>query len=82
MSRSRNIKPGFFKNEDLAGLPFWQRLLYIGLWTECDREGRCEDRPVKLKMALFPAVTGTPRQRLHPSIQRRQSPLYSGHRLA
>jgi hypothetical protein len=55
MSRSRNIKPGFFKNEDLAGLPFWQRLLYIGLWTECDREGRCEDRPVKLKMALFPA---------------------------
>lgn len=55
MSRSRNIKPGFFTNEDLATLPFWQRLLYIGLWTECDREGRCEDRPVKLKMRLFPA---------------------------
>jgi hypothetical protein len=55
MSRSRNIKPGFFTNEDLAELPFSTRLLYIGLWTEADREGRFEDRPVKLKMKIFPA---------------------------
>lgn len=55
MARSRNIKPGFFSNELLAELDFATRLLFIGLWTEADREGRLEDRPRRLKMALFPA---------------------------
>ncbi|WP_025126452.1 hypothetical protein [Pseudomonas sp. PH1b] len=55
MARSRNIKPGFFSNEDLADLDFSARLLFIGMWTEADREGRLEDRPKRLKMALFPA---------------------------
>ena len=55
MSRARNIKPGFFKNEILVELPFEQRLLFIGLWTMADREGRFEDRPTRIKMELFPA---------------------------
>lgn len=55
MARARNIKPGFFSNEDLVELDFATRLLFIGLWTEADREGRLEDRPKRLKMALFPA---------------------------
>lgn len=55
MARSRNIKPGFFSNEHLADLDFAARLLFIGMWTEADREGRLEDRPKRLKMALFPA---------------------------
>lgn len=55
MSRARNIKPGFFKNEDLVELPFEYRLLYIGLWTLADREGRMEDRPKRIKMEVFPA---------------------------
>ncbi|MCE7762923.1 hypothetical protein GQL56_09745 [Pseudomonas putida] len=55
MARSRNIKPGFFSNEHLADLDFATRLLFIGMWTEADREGRLEDRPKRLKMALFPA---------------------------
>lgn len=55
MARARNIKPGFFSNEHLAELDFCTRLLFIGLWTEADREGRLEDRPKRLKMALFPA---------------------------
>jgi hypothetical protein len=54
MPRARNIKPGFFTNELLAELPPLTRLLYIGLWTEADREGRLEDRPRRLKMRLFP----------------------------
>lgn len=54
MARARNIKPGFFKNEDLAELPFSTRLLFIGLWTLADREGRMEDRPKRVKMELFP----------------------------
>ena len=55
MSRARNIKPGFFKNELLVELPFEYRLLFIGLWTMADRAGRFEDRPTKIRMELFPA---------------------------
>lgn len=55
MARARNIKPGFFTNELLVELDFAARLLFIGLWTEADREGRLEDRPKKIKMAIFPA---------------------------
>ena len=54
MPRSRNIKPGFFTNELLAELPPLTRLLFIGLWTEADREGRLEDRPTRLRLRLFP----------------------------
>ena len=55
MPRARNIKPGFFRNEDLVELPFEARLLFIGLWTLADREGRLEDRPKRIKMEVFPA---------------------------
>lgn len=55
MARARNIKPGFFMNEDLTELPFEYRLLFIGLWTLSDREGKLEDRPKRIKMELFPA---------------------------
>lgn len=55
MARARNIKPGFFTNDLLAELPFETRLLFIGLWTVADREGRLEDRPKKIKMEVFPA---------------------------
>lgn len=55
MARARNIKPSFFKNEDLAELAYEARLLFIGTWTLADREGRLEDRPKKIKMEIFPA---------------------------
>lgn len=55
MARARNIKPGFFTNEELVELPFETRLLFIGLWTIADRAGRLEDRPKKIRMTLFPA---------------------------
>jgi hypothetical protein len=54
MARARNIKPGFFHNEDLVEVPFETRLLFIGLWTLADRRGRLEDRPKRIKMELFP----------------------------
>lgn len=53
--RSRNIKPGFFQNEDLVELRPETRLLFIGLWLIADRDGRLEDRPKKVKMQVFPA---------------------------
>lgn len=55
MARARNIKPAFFQNELLVEMSFEYRLLFIGLWTLADREGRLEDRPKRIKMGLFPA---------------------------
>ena len=54
MARIRNIKPEFFRNEQLSEVPFEARLLFAGLWTQADREGRLEDRPKRLKAELFP----------------------------
>ena len=48
------MKPGFFTNEHLAELSPWHRLCFAGLWTLADREGRLEDRPRRIKAALFP----------------------------
>ncbi len=55
MARARNIKPGFFRNADLAELSVEARLLFVGLWTIADREGRLEDRPKQIKMEIYPA---------------------------
>ena len=54
MARSRNIKPGFSKNEFLAQRSFPARLLFATLPTIADREGRLEDRPLRIKGELFP----------------------------
>lgn len=54
MARTRSIKPGFFANEYLADLSPLTRLLFIGLWTIADREGRLEDRPRRIKAELLP----------------------------
>jgi hypothetical protein len=54
MARARLLKPGFFANETLAELPFETRLLFSGLWTLADRDGRLEDRPIRIRAQLFP----------------------------
>lgn len=54
MARSRNIKPGFFTNDVLGELPALTRLLFAGIWTLCDREGRLEDRPKKIRAEVLP----------------------------
>jgi len=52
--RLRTLKPGFWTNEYLTQLPFEARLLFQGLWNLADREGRLEDRPLRIKMQIFP----------------------------
>lgn len=58
MARIRTIKPEFFLHDELfeleqeTGLPV--RLAFIGLWTQCDREGRFKWRPLRLKAAILP----------------------------
>lgn len=52
--RARNIKPGFFRNEQLAECCAFARLLFEGLWCLADREGRLEDRPKRIRADVFP----------------------------
>lgn len=54
MSRIRTVKPELFLDEDLGALPGDAALLFVGLWTVADREGRLEYRPGRLKAMLFP----------------------------
>jgi hypothetical protein len=54
MARSRNIKPGFFLNDLLAEIDPLGRLLFAGLWTIADREGRIEDRSKRIKAEILP----------------------------
>lgn len=52
--RARNIKPGFFTNDELAELSPLTRLLFIGMWCMADRSGRMKDRPKRIKAEILP----------------------------
>jgi len=52
--RSRNLKPGTFKNELLGSSDPLHTILFEGLWCLADREGRLEDRPLRICAELFP----------------------------
>lgn len=52
--RARNIKPSLFKNEVLGTADPLLTILFEGLWCEADRDGRLEDRPLRLKAEIFP----------------------------
>jgi hypothetical protein len=54
MARARTIKPGFFINDQLGELEPWERLLFAGLWTLADRDGRLLDRPKRIKSQVLP----------------------------
>lgn len=54
MARIRTIKPSFFESEDVAALPFRARLLWIGLWTQCDDAGRTKDNVRLIKARIWP----------------------------
>jgi hypothetical protein len=52
--RSRNIKPGYFQNPDLAECSPLARILFAGLWTIADKEGKMKDIPKKIKALILP----------------------------
>lgn len=58
MARSRNIKPGLFKNEILGVADPLYTLAFQGLWLIADREGRLEDRQLRIKAETFPYREG------------------------
>jgi hypothetical protein len=54
VARARNIKPGFFVNEELAQCDPLARLLFAGLWCWADRDGRLEERVMRIKAQVLP----------------------------
>lgn len=54
MARIRSIKPEFFTSISIADLSRDARLMFVGMWTHVDDDGRCIDEPRLLKAALFP----------------------------
>lgn len=52
--RARILKPGFFDNEDLAECEPMARLLFAGLTLYCDRDGKFEWRPKRIRAKIFP----------------------------
>lgn len=56
--RTRLIHPDFFKHEGLAQLPPLHRLLFQGLWGLADRDGRLEDRPIRIHAEVLPYDEG------------------------
>lgn len=52
--RARNIRPGLFKNEILGAADPLYTILFQGLWCLADREGRLEDRPVRIACECTP----------------------------
>lgn len=51
--RTREVRPGFWDNEELGELSHTARLLWIGLWSYADREGRFEARLGRIQGNLF-----------------------------
>ncbi|WP_328186970.1 hypothetical protein [Marinobacter sp. OP 3.4] len=54
MARARNIKPGFFTNDDLGELSPLARLGFIGLWGQADFNGNMKYKPKRLKVEVLP----------------------------
>ena len=52
--RARNIKPALFTNEVLGSADPLLTILFAGLWCAADREGRLEDRPLRIRAEVFP----------------------------
>lgn len=55
MSRIRSVHPGLWTDERFVSVSAVARLLFIGIWNECDDQGSFEWSPLKLKMRLLPA---------------------------
>lgn len=56
--RARGIKPGFFKNEILGAADPINALVFEGLWCLADREGRLDDRPLRIHAEINPYRPG------------------------
>lgn len=67
--RARNLKPGFFKNEVLGSADPLYGTLFQGLWCAADREGRLEDRPLRICAEVFPYRRAITERRMDAMLQ-------------
>lgn len=54
MARIRTIKPEFWTDEKVVQLPFFVRLLFVGLWNFADDEGFVIEEPSRIQMQVLP----------------------------
>lgn len=54
MARIRSIKPEFWQDERLATLHRDHRMLFVGLWTIADDDGRLRGSPLFIRAQVFP----------------------------
>lgn len=54
MARKRMIDPGIWESEDFSELDNFAKLIWIGLFSQADDEGRGRCKPVFLRSLLFP----------------------------
>lgn len=55
MSRIRSIHPGLWTDETFVSLSSFARLLFVGMWNECDDKGCFPWSPLQMKMRILPA---------------------------
>lgn len=55
MSRIRSTHPGLWTDEAFVTLSPFARLMFMGIWNECDDSGSFAWSPIGLKMKLLPA---------------------------
>lgn len=55
MSRIRSIHPGLWTDETFVSLSAYARLLFMGIWNECDDKGTFAWSPLQMKMRVLPA---------------------------
>jgi hypothetical protein len=55
MSRIRSSHPGLWTDEAFVSLSSFARLLFMGLWNECDDKGCFPWSPLQMKMRILPA---------------------------
>ncbi len=54
MPRIRSVHPDLCESDTMAGLTPALERTFVRLWTHCDDEGRCEDRPRIIKAGIYP----------------------------
>lgn len=54
MARKRMIDPNFWKSEDIAALPIFARLVFIGMFSNADDYGKGRANAMYLRSTLFP----------------------------
>ena len=54
MARIRTIKPSFWVSDDIGAIDWFARLVFIGLITQADDDGRLSAGASKVRVLLFP----------------------------